>query len=270
MPSTVEIINTGNELLDGRVLNTNAQWMARACSAKGLTVKRITVVGDSLEDLEAAVREALSRGPDLLLMTGGLGPTPDDVTAEALARALGRELRLDQLALELVRRAYERLGLEFSPAAEKMAKLPEGAIPLENPVGTAPGILIEVGRTRVIALPGVPEEMKAMFERHVQPILDELAEGLARYEAYFLAHGIREADLARLLAELRQEHPDVYVKTHPKAEGGRYYLVIYVAKAARSSSEARKAMTPVIARLSDFISSLGGSFLPHKPEEGSR
>ena len=267
MPPTVEIINTGNELLDGRVLNTNGRWMARACSVRGLAVRRITVVGDELEDIKAAVEEALAREPDLLLITGGLGPTPDDMTARAIAEALGRELVLSEEALAMVRRAYERLGLTPSPAAEKMAYLPEGATPLENPVGTAPGILVEHGRTRLIALPGVPEEMEAMFKEHVEPILARLVEGLVHYEAYFLVHGVREASMAKVLEELRAKYPGVYVKTHPRAEGGRYYLLVYVATVARSASEAREGLEAVITALADHVASLGGSFLPYKPEE---
>ncbi len=269
MPASVEIINTGNELLDGRVSNTNGQRMARICSARGLTVRRITVVGDALEDISAALKEALARGPDLVLLTGGLGPTPDDMTAEAIALALGRKFVLNEEALGMVKRAYERKGLELTTAVVKMAKLPEGAVPLENPIGTAPGILVEEGRTKIVALPGVPEEMEAMFERHVEPILAELARGLARYEARFLAFGVREADLAGALKELRRAYPDVYVKTHPKADEGRRYLEIYVATVSPSASEARKRMEKVIMELSEHISALGGSMTPLKPEEGA-
>jgi len=262
MPS-VEIINTGNELLDGRIANTNGQWMARRCSSKGLTVKRITVVGDSLEEISEALGEALGRGPDLILITGGLGPTPDDMTAEAIARALGRKLVLDRDALEMVRRSYG--SGEIGPTREKMAWLPEGARPLENPVGVAPGILIEHGRTKVVALPGVPREMKAMFELHVEPLLEQLSRGLTRFEAYFLVYGVREADLAPTLEELRQAHPGVYIKTHPKVEEGRTYLELYVSTVASSSAEARSEMGKVIHKLSEAVSSLGGSLKPFKP-----
>jgi len=264
MPASVEIINTGNELLDGRTLNTNGQWMARRCSSKGLTVKRITVVGDSLEDICTALREALSRKPDLILITGGLGPTPDDMTAKAMARALGRKLELNEEALKMIKRAY---GLEeLGSSREKMAWLPEGARPLRNPVGMAPGIMVEQEGTVIIALPGVPREMEAMFKEHVEPLLDQLSAGLARFEAYFLAYGVREADIADLLEEVAHKHPGVYVKTHPKVEEGRTYLEVYVSTMASSSSEARQKMEKVIHELSEGISSRGGSFKPFRPE----
>ena len=263
MPASVEIINTGNELLDGRTPNTNGQWMARKCSSRGLEVKRITVVGDSLEEIRSALREALSRKPDLILITGGLGPTPDDMTARAIAEALGRELVLNEEALEMVKRAY---GLEeLGPSREKMAWLPEGARPLRNPVGTAPGIMVEHGGTVIIALPGVPREMEAMFEEHVEPLLEQLSAGLAKFEAYFLVYGVREADIADLLEEVARRHPDVYVKTHPKVEEGRTYLEIYVSTTADSSSKAKKKMGEVIHELSEGISSRGGSLKPFMP-----
>ena len=262
---TAEIINTGNELLDGRIANTNGQWIAGRCSSLGVSVKRITVVGDSLEDISGALEEAIGRKPDLILITGGLGPTPDDMTAEALAEAIGRPLVLNEKALDMLRGKYGPG--ELTPAREKMALMPEGAEPLENPVGKAPGILVEHGGTRIIALPGVPEEMKAMFELHVEPILRQLSGGLARFEAYFLAYGVREADLANVLGEVRREHPEVYVKTHPKVEEGRSYLVIYVSMLASTSSEARRKMGDVIHRLSEAVSGLGGSLKPFRPEE---
>jgi len=265
MPGEIEIINTGNELLDGRVLNTNARWIARSCSRMGLRVRRITVVGDDVGDISAALREALGRRPSLVIITGGLGPTPDDLTARAIAEALGRELVLNEEALEMVRRAYG--GEELTPARRKMALLPEGARPLENPIGAAPGIYVQHEGVKMIALPGVPNEMEAMFKAHVEPLLAELAKGLYRFEARFLAFGVRESDIADLLEEISEKHPDVYVKTHPRVEDGRYYLEIYVSTVASSAQEARGRMELVIMELSEHISGFGGSMIPHRPGE---
>ncbi len=231
----------------------------------GISVRRITVVGDSLEDISSALREALSRRPDLIIITGGLGPTPDDMTSRAMAHALGRELELNEEALEMVRRAY---GVpELGPAREKLALLPEGARPLENRLGKAPGILVEHGGTRIIALPGVPDEMKAMFEDHVLPLLEELSGGLIRFEAHFLAYGVRESDIADLLEAVRERYPEVYVKTHPRVEEGRSYLEIYISTLAPSSSEARSRMEKAIHELSEGISGRGGSFKPFRPTQ---
>ena len=258
----VEVLNTGSELLDGRVVNTNGAWVARRCSAHGLRVRRITVVGDDLDEIASAIREALSRKPVLLIITGGLGPTPDDMTAKAMAEALGIELKLDKEALEMLRRFY---GQELTPAREKMAWLPEGARALENPVGAAPGVMIEHGGTKLIALPGVPAEMEAMFETHVEPILAELAKGLVRFEAHFLTFGVREADIADVLEDIAEKIPEVYVKTHPRSEDGHYYLEIYVSIITDSAGEARKKMGSAIMALSERIAELGGSMKPYKP-----
>ena len=258
----VEILNTGSELLDGRVVNTNGAWVAGRCSAHGLRVRRITVVGDELGEISSAIREILSRKPALLIITGGLGPTPDDMTAKAIAEALGKELKLDRDALAMLRRFY---GQELTPAREKMAWLPEGARALENPVGAAPGMMVEHGGTKLIALPGVPAEMEAMFEAHVEPILAELARGIMRFEAHFLTFGVREADIADVLEDIAERAPEVYVKTHPKSEDGHYYLEIYVSIITNSAEEARRKMGSVIMTLSERITELGGSMKPYKP-----
>jgi len=261
----VEILNTGNELLDGRVVNTNGAWIARRCSAHGLRVRRITVVGDDVEEIAHAIEEAMAREPALLIITGGLGPTPDDMTAKAIAKALGKELEFSKEALRMLRRFY---GQELTPAREKMAWLPEGASALENPVGAAPGIMVEHGGTKLIALPGVPKEMEAMFEAHVEPLLSELARGLMRFETYFLTFGVREADIAEVLEEIAEKVPDVYVKTHPRSEDGHYYLEIYISITTDSEEEAKEKMGKAIMALSEHIAGLGGSMKPYKPGAG--
>ncbi|HDI01321.1 MAG TPA: competence damage-inducible protein A [Candidatus Bathyarchaeota archaeon] len=266
MEKAIEVINTGNELLDGRILNTNGQWIARMCASKGLVVRRITIVGDRLDDIASALKEALSRRPALIVITGGLGPTPDDLTARAVAEALDRPLELNDKALEMVRDFFRHLGQGITPAREKMAWLPVGSRPLENPVGAAPGFLIQHGGTIIVALPGVPEEMKAMFKKHVEPILDELAGGLNRYEARFLIYGLRESDLAPALEEVARANPGVYIKTHPRSEEGRFYLELFVASVASSASEAREKMSKAIMALWEYVSSLGGSMMPYTPE----
>ncbi|MCK4474444.1 competence damage-inducible protein A, partial [Candidatus Bathyarchaeota archaeon] len=144
----MEIICVGNELLIGKTLNTNAHWLAKRITSLGSSVKRITVVGDEVNEIAKAVREALQRKPRFIITVGGLGPTFDDKTLEGVAEALKGELEVDEKALEMVKEKYEtyfREGrmerAELTPPRVKMARLPKGAKPLPNPVGTAPGVM---------------------------------------------------------------------------------------------------------------------------------
>ncbi len=168
---TAEILNIGTELVLGETVNTNATFLARHLSRAGFQVRRITVVGDVPQEIQAAAREALARS-QVLVVTGGLGPTVDDPTREALAQAVGRPLEFrDDAWEEIVIRVRAR-GREPTENARRMAYLPRGAQALPNSVGVAPGFVVETEDRRVlVALPGVPREMEAMFLGHGLPYL---------------------------------------------------------------------------------------------------
>jgi len=147
MNRRMEMICIGNELLIGKTLNTNANWLAERATALGITVRSITTVRDEIDEIKRAVNHALERKPRFLITTGGLGPTYDDKTLEGLAEALGLRLTVNEKALKMVREKYEAYfkegrmdRAELTPSRIKMAKIPEGAEPLPNPVGTAPGV----------------------------------------------------------------------------------------------------------------------------------
>ncbi|MEM4699647.1 MAG: molybdopterin-binding protein [Candidatus Nezhaarchaeales archaeon] len=241
--ATVEIISIGNELLMGRTVNTNASWLADRITRLGGVVRRILVVGDEVDEVASSIREACSRRADVVITTGGLGTTPDDRTMEGVARALGVGLELNQEALEMLRGKVGRRAEE--PHVRKMAYLPQGARPLSNPVGAAPGALARLGQTLIVALPGVPGEMRAMFELHVEPVIRERARG-AYYEEEVALEGVYEADLAPLIEEALREHPQTYVKTHPRLEGGRSVIRVHVAKWAASAEVAREEVEEVV------------------------
>ena len=143
----MEILCVGNELLIGKTLNTNAQWIAKQATALGITVKRVTVVADEVNEIAKAVRETLARKPQFTVTTGGLGPTFDDKTLEGIAEALNRQPEINDKALEMVREKYMAYArekgaetVELTPSRIKMATLPEKASPIPNPVGTAPAV----------------------------------------------------------------------------------------------------------------------------------
>ncbi len=174
MTPDIHILIIGAEILGGRVADTNTPFLRDRLASAGYAVRGMTVAGDDVAELARLFRE-LTRHADILLATGGLGPTSDDVTVEALARAIGRELIEDRAVLAHIEDLFRRRGRTMTPANRKQALIPEGAEVLSNPDGTAPGILLETPGTRgervaaVVLMPGVPQEMRAMFENEVLP-----------------------------------------------------------------------------------------------------
>jgi len=161
-----EILSTGDEVRSGAVVDTNAAFIAEALESNGITVGRHTCVGDDVGIIADALQEIAQRS-DIALVTGGLGPTADDMTAEAAARAAGVDLVEAPEALALVEQFFKSRGLEMSAANRKQAVLPVGATVLENLDGSAPGFCMTIGTCRLYFLPGVPREMKPMLARHV-------------------------------------------------------------------------------------------------------
>jgi molybdenum cofactor synthesis domain-containing protein len=265
MGNEIEIICVGNELLIGKTLNTNARWLARRATTAGFTVKRITVVEDDASEIANIIREALQRKPKFIITTGGLGPTFDDKTLEGIAKALNQKLEVNEKALEMVKEKYEayvkagKIGkVELTPARVKMAKIPEKAKPIPNPVGTAPGVILEVNETVLIALPGVPSEMEAIFEDSVMPLLREKAGGVAFYETSIHVDGIMESTLAPLIDETMRDNPAVYIKSHPKGEEKKPHIEIHFSTTAKDSKTAKDHIGKALIQLSELVKKEGG------------
>jgi len=166
----IEIVTIGNEILSGRTLDTNFAYLARRLEEASVQVAWHTSVGDSARAIADALRHALGRA-DAVVVTGGLGPTPDDVTRKAVASALRRPLQLDEAVLAAFRERAKRAGRRLPASMESQALLPRGAQAWPNPVGTAPGLLILHHEKPVILLPGVPQEMEALTTAFVVPYL---------------------------------------------------------------------------------------------------
>src|SRR5262245_4449173 len=167
-----EILSIGSELTSGQNLDTNSQWLSRRLAEVGVPVGWHTTVADDLDDNVAAFRSATERA-GLVIATGGLGPTQDDLTRDALARLAGVELVLHQESLEQIRAMFTRRGRTMPERNNVQAMFPAGAEPIPNHHGTAPGIWMKIGNSLVVAMPGVPSEMVAMFEKQVKPRLLE-------------------------------------------------------------------------------------------------
>ena len=244
MPS-VEILAVGNELLIGDVLDTNSNWLCRHLTPLGGSVNRITVVRDDRDAIVRELQSAASRKVDLIMITGGLGPTADDRTLEAVAAALGLPLERNGDALAAVRGRYAefaRKGFvesgELTPEREKMAILPRGAIPLANPVGAAPGVLLRWGACSIVSLPGVPAELRGIFETSLPPFLREMLGSGAFVERAAHVSCRDESRLAPLLREVADAHPAAYVKSRPRRFGKDVRILVTVSATAASGEEA--------------------------------
>lgn len=166
----VEILSQGEEIICGQTADTNAAWLSEQLVQMGFAISRHTAVGDRLQDLIRAVQEIAQRA-DCCIGTGGLGPTQDDLTAEAVSRAFDKTLQLDCIALQSIQRYFARLGRAMPAVNQKQALIPQGAVRLDNDWGTAPGFALEAGKCWFAFLPGVPFEMRQLFRQRVKPAL---------------------------------------------------------------------------------------------------
>ena len=214
-----EIVAIGNELLIGKTLDTNSHWLAKQINSLGGVLRQITTVRDRRYEIGKAVRSALSRRPDFLLTLGGLGPTHDDITLSSISRLLKRRLVLNREALDFLRRRYlTRFGpsVKLTPPRLKMAKFPEGAFPLPNPVGTAPAPCLVLHGTTMISLPGVPKEMRAIFRDSVVSMAQRFGGQRRFYDHSLLLRGIPESSLSPKIDEVMHKYRGVYIKSHPR------------------------------------------------------
>jgi len=261
---TVEILTVGNELLIGKICNTNAQWLAQRITRLGGMVRRIITVPDSLPDIVQALRDCLSRKPDFVLTVGGLGPTFDDMTLQGVSEALGRPLKLHREALRMVEEKVEEMKAQgilkkpwLTPEREKMATLPEGAEPLYNPEGTAPGVKLQAGETLIICLPGVPVEMKAIFDLHLEKLMAERSK-LKYAERGLFVEGIPEPDFSPSIDEAMKRHPEVYVKSHPKGGEATSKIELHISAFAPTLEEAERRVEAAASWLEAEARRLGG------------
>jgi nicotinamide-nucleotide amidase len=170
MALTVEILSTGDELLTGQVVDTNSTWLMDRLWDLGLMVRRKTLVGDDRDDLRAAIEETCGRA-DVVVMSGGMGPTEDDLTSEVVASVLGVPLDLHEPSLRAIEERMRSFGRVMTPNNAKQARFPRGAEPIPNRFGSAPGFAARVGRATLFCLPGVPVEFKGLCDEAVIPRL---------------------------------------------------------------------------------------------------
>jgi nicotinamide-nucleotide amidase len=280
MKNTSEILCIGNELLLGTVLNTNAQWISKRIADAGGVVTRVTVVRDNINEISSVVNETLVRDPDWLIISGGLGPTYDDRTLEGVAMALGTDLVLDEDAIEMLKRSYAQYlsSLNLNEVRLKMARIPKGSIPIQNPVGSAPSVLIDTSKfdnninstgsgkhTKIICLPGVPNELEAIFLDNILPQMKMMIGDFHIIETNHEIIGISEAMIAPTLMRLVQSFSDdsIYLKTHPRGftEDRKPMLRIQIIAKGKDKSIVQSTHGYIYDTLIEEVDRLGGETL---------
>lgn len=213
---TAEILSQGDEVVTGQTIDSNAAWLAERLTELGFTLQRHTSVGDRLEDIRDLVRAAAVRS-SVCICTGGLGPTEDDLTAQAVADAFNRPLQLDEIALAQIADFFKRANRVMVDANRKQAYLPQGALRLDNAWGTAPGFAVEEGGAWLIFLPGVPREMKQMMPQRVQPLLVKKFQLKPGRLVTFRTVGIGESTLQDQIGPFQHPHVILSYRTmHPE------------------------------------------------------
>jgi nicotinamide-nucleotide amidase len=232
------LISTGTELVLGQTVGTNAAWLAAQLAALGIRTVRHVTVADDRADTGAVLLEAAAAS-DLVVLTGGLGPTEDDLTRQALAEAASTPLVLHEPSLEHLRAFFAARGREMPARNRVQALAPHGAIVLPNPCGTAPGLLVELRGTPCYALPGVPFEMRIMFEREVATRLQAASRGAVLLSRRLHTCGLGESDIAERIADLMQRGRNPEIGT--TAELGLVSIRINAAADSRAAAEAKLA-----------------------------
>jgi len=253
------LFTLGNEVVQGRVVNTNASYLGRRLTLLGFDVLGNISLVDDVSLVTEFLKYVIDKKPALIVTTGGLGPTYDDRTLEAVAKAVGLKLVLNEEALKMVREKYSEKGLELTEDRVKMAYLPEGGIPVPNSVGTAPGCWLEFKGTIIISLPGVPRELEAMWEGWVEPRLRNLLPGIRIEERTFRVVGVPESSAAPVVKSILKKYSNVYIKTHPKGHEIRApVLDVYVMAASENPEEAKRTVNEVVEKLMNELKKLGG------------
>jgi nicotinamide-nucleotide amidase len=261
----VSVVNFsfGKELLIGRTMNSNAYWIGGRLYRMGGMLNRVLTVTDSLEEISSGLKELLAARPDFIIVVGGLGPTPDDMTLKGIALGLGKKVKFNKEAIRLIKEHLEKVGREFelTPARRKMATIPEGATPLRNDAGTAPGVRLTAGKgTVVYCLPGVPREMRNIFTNFAEKEIREKVGEMHIAKVTLKLSGVYEAALSPSLAEALKMHPEAYIKSHPRGlKAGVPALELDVTLTSRDAGEARSAYSELLSFLSRRISELGGT-----------
>jgi len=281
-----EIILIGNELLIGKIRDTNGQWMIEQLLHLGIKISRITTIPDDIEIIKTTIQDSIRRKPEYIFTSGGLGPTYDDMTLEGVSLGLNPACSLEEndeafkMTQYIFKKRYPKKFKEITnieqyliknyPNLKKMAKIPKGSRPLINREGSAPGIYIDCnftnGRSKIICMPGVPAELKAIFSDHIIPELREknFAGKGEFHECSFIFHNLPESKLGEKIYEIKDKYPEIWIKTHPHKRTINNHLKYAVELHLTSFSNQKnisQEINDLCNILHDSVQEMGGSFV---------
>lgn len=242
-----EIISVGTELLLGDIVNTNSQYIAKELASIGIEVYHQSTVGDNVDRLYECFKESLERS-DVVITTGGLGPTTDDLTKEVAAKYFGQELKLHEPSWEYIKSLIESRGKKVAPNNKKQAYFPESAIVLKNNKGTAPGAVLRQDNKAIIVLPGPPREMVAMFNESVMPYLKQFTEDKLISKTLRL-YGIGESDLELEILDIINEQSNPTVALYAK----EMEVTIRITAKVKDEEEAVRLIKPVEDKIRERV-----------------
>ncbi|MCL4342781.1 MAG: molybdopterin-binding protein [Candidatus Thermoplasmatota archaeon] len=255
--STISILSIGNELLKGNTVNTNLAFIAKEATSRGHKVVLAMEIQDVSGEICKALKYALSEA-ECVITTGGLGPTFDDMTLESISHCLGLESRVDERALDLVSSRLPH-GAEMTEARKKMAYMPQGAEPIPNPAGTAPGMLLKHGTKIIMSFPGVPREMAAMIPGSLENLPKS---NLSYYQESVFVLGLYESLFSPVVDRLMKYYSGkIYIKSHPRSSGGKSVLELEVSSYAKSEDEGRRLVADSLRSIREVAEQMGGRIL---------
>jgi molybdenum cofactor synthesis domain-containing protein len=209
----VEVISTGDELIYGRIIDTNSNWIAKRVAEIGARLQRVTMIGDDPEIIGSTLLNALKRDAHFIIVTGGLGPSQDDLTVDSIGTALGLDTVIDEDGASKIEENYRKRGITDQATIDRgrrMARVLDGSKPMQNPVGFAVGMMVDIGGKTICTLPGVPSEMKGMFDAHVTPMIKNQTKTV--FAARTVNIRMVWKDFFPLYREMQQDYPDIYIK----------------------------------------------------------
>ncbi|MBT3284456.1 competence/damage-inducible protein A [Candidatus Bathyarchaeota archaeon] len=261
----VEIIATGDELIFGRIVDTNSNWIAKRVAEIGARLRRVTMIGDEPELIDSALQDALKRDAHFIIFSGGLGPSADDITVDSIGTSLGQDTVIDEEGAAKIEAVYRKRGITEQASIDRgrrMARILKGSIAMQNPVGFAVGMEVEVGGKTICTLPGVPSELKGMFDAHVAPLI------MNQTNTVFVARTFNISmiwkDFFPLYRQMQIDYPEIYIKnaaTPPVEDSDRsnvHTIKVDFVLEAETSEIAEKTMKDFLADYMKRIDKIGG------------